>query len=308
MSRAPLILRLLVQLYPPEFRDRYGESMLSFHRQRLAEAARSGEPRQRVWRRAVVDLVATAALEWSRVVAPRRGAPVNNTATRRSAEDRMSIIGQEIAQSVRSLRRSVGFSAAAIVTLALGISSTTAIFSVVHSVLLAPLPFPEPDRVVVPESKKISSDDRWTITYADFMDWRDNQVFAQVALYQDTQMDITGSSDPVRIRAAAVTPQFFGAIGARPALGRSLGATDFPVDAPRAVVISDRLWRTQFGSRPDIAGLTVEINAVKRSIVGVLPPASYHDRKDNRSAVLTVFAFSIVVLLSTPRIANGQFL
>jgi len=272
MSRAPLILRLLVQLYPPEFRDRYGESMLSFHRQRLAEAARSGEPRRRVWRRAVVDLVATAALEWSRVVAPRRGAPVNNTATRRSAEDRMSIIGQEIAQSVRSLRRSVGFSAAAIVTLALGISSTTAIFSVVHSVLLAPLPFPEPDRVVVPESKKISSDDRWTITYADFMDWRDNQVFAQVALYQDTQMDITGSSDPVRIRAAAVTPQFFGAIGARPALGRSLGATDFPVDAPRAVVISDRLWRTQFGSRPDIAGLTVEINAVKRSIVGVLPP------------------------------------
>ena len=184
----------------------------------------------------------------------------------------MSIIGQEIAQSVRSLRRSVGFSAAAVVTLALGISSTTAIFSVVHSVLLAPLSFPEPDRVVVPESKKISADDRWSITYADFMDWRDNQVFAQVALYADTQMDLTGPSDPVRVRAAAVTPQFFGAIGARPAIGRSLGTTDFPVDAPRAVVISDRLWRTQFGSRPDIAGLTVEINAVKRTIVGVLAP------------------------------------
>ena len=184
----------------------------------------------------------------------------------------MSIVGQELVQSVRSLRRSAGFSLAAIVTLALGISSTTAIFSVVHSVLLAPLPFPEPDRVVVPESQKISTGDRWTITYADFMDWRDNHLFAQVALYQDTQMDITGSSDPVRVRTAAVTPQFFAAIGARPAIGRSLGVTDYPVDAPRAVVISDRLWRTQFGSRPDIAGLTVEINAVKRSIVGVLPP------------------------------------
>jgi predicted permease len=184
----------------------------------------------------------------------------------------MSIIGQELVQSVRSLRRSVGFSLAAIFTLALGISSTTAIFSVVHSVLLAPLPFPDPDRVVVPESQKTSTGDRWSITYADFMDWRDNQVFGQVALYQDTQMDITGPSDPVRVRTAAVTPQFFGAIGARPAIGRSLGATDYPVDAPRAVVISDRLWRTQFGSRPDIAGLTVEINAVKRSIVGVLPP------------------------------------
>ena len=272
MSRVPLVLRLLVRLYPPEFRDQYGESMLSFHRQRLADAARSGESRRRVWRRAVVDLVATAALEWTRVISARRGGSNTYKATPRSVEDRMSIIGQELVQSVRSLRRSVGFSVAAIVTLALGISSTTAIFSVVHSVLLAPLPFPEPDRVVVPESQKMGTGDRWTITYADFMDWRDNQVFAQVALYQDTQMDITGSSDPVRVRTAAVTPQFFSAIGVRPAVGRSLGAADFPVDAPRAVVISDRLWRTQFGSRPDIAGLTVEINAVKRSIVGVLPP------------------------------------
>jgi putative ABC transport system permease protein len=272
MSRVPIMLRLLVRLCPPGFRDRYGDSMLSFHRERLADAARSGESRWRVWRRSVVDLVFTAALEWTRVVALRRGVSNKYTASPRSAEDRMSIIGQELVQSVRSLRRSAGFSAAAIVTLALGISSTTAIFSVVHSVLLAPLPFPEPDRVVVPESQKMSTGERWTITYADFMDWRDNQVFAQVALYQDTQMDITGSSDPVRVRAAAVTPQFFGAIGARPAIGRSLGATDFPVDAPRAVMISDRLWRTQFGSRPDIAGLTVEINAVKRSIVGVLPP------------------------------------
>jgi predicted permease len=184
----------------------------------------------------------------------------------------MSVIAQELVQSVRSLRRSLGFTAAAVVTLALGISSTTAIFSVVHSVLLTPLPFPDADRVVVPQSRKISTNDTWTITYADFMDWRDNHVFAQVALYQDTQMDITGSSDPVRVRAVAVTPQFFGAIGVRPAMGRALEQTDFRVDAPRAVVISDRLWRTQFGSRPDIAGLTVEINAIKRTIAGVLPP------------------------------------
>jgi len=272
MSRVPLILRLLVRLYPPEFRDLYGESMLSFQRQRLAEASRLGESRWRVWRRAVVDIVVTAALEWIRALSGRRAALHTYPAPRRSLEERMSIIGQELVQSVRSLRRSVGFSLAAIVTLALGISSTTAIFSVVHTVLLAPLPFPDADRVVVPESKKVSSNDTWTITYADFMDWRDNQVFAQVALYQDTQMDINGSSDPVRVRAAAVTPQFFGAIGVRPAKGRTLGVADYPVNAPRAVMISDRLWRAQFGSRPDIVGLTVEINAIKRSIVGVLPP------------------------------------
>jgi len=233
---------MLLRLYPADFRERDGESILGFHRQRLADCKRTGESRRRV--------------------AP---APL-------SAKNRMSIIMQELVQSVRSLRRSAGFTAAAVVTLALGIGSTTAIFSVVNSVLLKPLPFPAADRVVVPQSKKISTSETWSITYGDFMDWRDNHVFAQVALYQSTQMDITGSSDPVRVETAAVTPQFFEAIGVRPSVGRSLGTADFPVDAPRAVVISDRLWRSQFGARPDIAGLTVEINAVKRSIVGVLPP------------------------------------
>jgi putative ABC transport system permease protein len=273
MTRVPLTWRMLLRLYPPDFRDRYGESMLSFHRQRLAGAARTGESRRRVWRRAVVDLVTTAALEWARVISFRRAAPNPYTSAPRSEEDRMSIIGQELVQSVRSLRRSAGFSAAAIVTLALGISSTTAIFSVVSSVLLAPLPFPDPGRIVVPESRTISTGATGSsMSYADFMDWRDNQVFAQVAIYQGTQMDITGPSDPVRVRAAAVSPQFFGALGARPIAGRTLMPNDFPVDAPRAVVISDRLWRTQFGSRADIAGLTVEINGIKRAIVGVLSP------------------------------------
>lgn len=185
----------------------------------------------------------------------------------------MSIIVQELVQSVRSLRRSVGFSAAAVMTLSLGISSTTAIFSVVNSVLLAPLPFPDADRIVVPESRTMSTGETGSsIGYADFMDWRDNGVFGQVAAYQDTQMDITGSSEPVRVQAAAVSAQFFGALGVRPAVGRALLPNDFPVDAPRAVVISDRLWRTQFGSRRDIAGLMVEINGIKRAIVGVLPP------------------------------------
>jgi predicted permease len=273
MTRVPLTFRLLVRLCPPDFRDRYGESVLSFQRQRLIEAARRGESRRRVWRRGVVDLVVTAALEWARVISRRRGIPTTFTAAPLSAEDRMSIIGQELVQSVRSLRRSAGFSLAAILTLALGISSTTAIFSVVNSVLLAPLPFPEPDRIVVPESRTISTGQTGSsMSYADFMDWRDTQVFSQVAVYQGTEMDITGSGDPVRVQAAAVSAQFFGALGVRATSGRALMPGDFPVAAPRAVVISDRLWRAQFGSRSDIAGLTVEINGIRRTIVGVLPP------------------------------------
>jgi putative ABC transport system permease protein len=272
MNRAPLLLRILVRLYPPDFHERYAESILSFHRQRLADAERTGETRARVWRRTIVDLLKSASIEWVHAASTRRSAPRTYVPASLSGRDRMSIMMQELMQSVRSLRRSAGFTVAAVVTLALGIGSTTAIFSVVNSVLLEPLPFPAADRVVVPQSRKISTNETWTITYADFMDWRDNHVFDQVALYQDTQMDITGSDAPVRVHTAAVTPQFFGAVGVRPVIGRTLGAIDYPVDAPRAVVISDRLWRSQFGSRPDIAGLTVEINSLKRSIVGVLPP------------------------------------
>ncbi len=186
----------------------------------------------------------------------------------------MSIIMQEMAQAVRSLRRSVAFSGAAVVTLALGIGSTTAIFSVVRSVLLAPLPFPAPNRIVVPESRMTTTGGGWSITYADFMDWRDQHVFSRVAVYQPTQVDLTGPAEPVRVQGAAVSPQFFDALGVTPAKGRLLQPFDYPEGSGYAVVISDRLWRAQFGARPDIVGQRVEINAVKRTIVGVFPPGA----------------------------------
>ena len=184
----------------------------------------------------------------------------------------MSILSREILHACRSLGKSTAFTWAAIVTLALGLGSTTAIFSVVQSVLLRPLPFPEPERIVVPESRKMSTGERWSVAYADFMDWRDNHTFEYVAPYQTTEMDLTGPDEAVRVQAAAVGEQFFHVTGVRPTVGRLLQPSDFEPDASRAVVISDRLWRTRFGKRNDIVGLTVELNAIKRPIVGVLPP------------------------------------
>ena len=184
----------------------------------------------------------------------------------------MTTIAQELRHAVRALARSGSFTAAALATLALGIGATTAIFSIAYSVLLRPLPFPEPDRVVVPESRNVKTGDTWSVAYADFMDWRDNGVFGQVAVYSQTSMDITGGDQPVRVSAAGVTPQFFGALGVGAAQGRLLQPADFVVGAPYLAVISDRLWRMQFGSRADIVGLEVEVNGIKRPIVGVLPP------------------------------------
>jgi putative ABC transport system permease protein len=181
-------------------------------------------------------------------------------------------MSSDLSYAVRSLSKSAKFSIAAALTLALGISSTTAIFSVVHSVLLAPLPFPHADRIVVPQSVDKSTGNRWSVAYADFMDWRDNHVFDKVAVYQPSAMDLSGSGEPVRLQVAAVSPQFFAALGTGAARGRLLQPIDYPVDAPRAIVISDRLWKSQFGSRADIIGLSLELNAIKRPIVGVLPP------------------------------------
>ena len=178
----------------------------------------------------------------------------------------------DLLHAARSLSKSTKFTVAAVATLALGISSTTAIFSVVHSVLLAPLALPHADRIVVPQSVSTTTGHTWSVAYSDFVDWRDNHVFSKVAAYEFSEMDLAGSGDPVRVQAAVVGPQFFEALGAAPAQGRALQPVDYPVDAARAVVISDRLWRSQFGSRPDIVGLPVELNAIKRPIVGVLPP------------------------------------
>jgi putative ABC transport system permease protein len=267
---APRLIRALMTLFPPDFRRRYGDAMLAFQRERFYEARRAGESRVRVWRRALGDVAITLATEWAREL---RGAEATYESSRAplGKGERMSFIGREIVQTVRSLRRSVGFSAATVGTLALGIGATTAIFSVVHSVLLATLPLADPDRVVIPESKKVTRGNTWSITYSDFVDWRDNHVFASVAAYQGLDMDLTGAGDPVRVSVAAVTPQFFDALGAAPAKGRALQPVDFAVDGPRAIVISDRFWRNQFGSRSDAVGSTIEINGLKRQIVGVLP-------------------------------------
>jgi len=270
--RVPRAWRWLIRLLPREFRARYGAAIAVFHRDRLIDARDSAERPFRVWLRGALDLVSLVVIERWRSAAARRSRRVApSPVPRMSAEDRMSIILHEAAQAVRSLRRSVAFTAAAIVTLALGIGSTTAIFSVVRSVLLAPLPFPDAGRVVEPDSRKIGTDEVWSVTYADFMDWRDQHVFSSVAVYRPQDMDLTGPSEPIRVSAAAVSPQFFAALGVRQELGRGLRASDYAPDAGYPVVISDRLWRGQFGARPDIIGHTVEINAIKQTVVGVLP-------------------------------------
>src|SRR5688500_9427663 len=149
----------------------------------------------------------------------------------------MDTLLQDLRYAVRTLRRARGFAAIAALTLALGIGGTTAIYSVVDKVVLRPLPFPDPDRLVVPRSVDMKTGDDWSITDADFADWRNAKVFEHVAVYAGGEMDLAGGAQPTRVFVTSVSPQYFGALGVEPQAGRLLQAVDFPVDATPVVVL-----------------------------------------------------------------------
>src|SRR5687768_14071301 len=134
----------------------------------------------------------------------------------------MDTLLKDLHYAVRTFLRARGFAAIAIITLALGIGGTTAIYSVVDAVMLRPFPFPEADRMVVPRSVNLKTQDDWSITWADFTDWRDQGFFQHVAIYQDIELDLASDGDPDRVRVAAVSAGFFPALGVRPLIGRLL--------------------------------------------------------------------------------------
>src|SRR5688572_7160609 len=103
----------------------------------------------------------------------------------------MDTFAQDLRYAVRTLAGARGFALTTILTLALGIGLTTAIYSVVAAVVLRPLPFPEPDRFVIPKTLDLAGDDRWSVTYADYRDWVDARVFEHVAVFQQTDADLT---------------------------------------------------------------------------------------------------------------------
>src|SRR5687767_68844 len=183
----------------------------------------------------------------------------------------MDTLLQDLRYAGRMLLRARGFAAIAIVTLALGIGGTTSIYSVVDAVMLRPLPFPDAERIVVPRTVSLKTGDEGSVAYADFLEWRDQRFFQHVAIYQQIDMDLAGGSDPDRVSVAAVTGEFFAALGVRPLLGRVLQPGDNALDAPRVIVISEGLWRSRFGGDSAVIGREVRMNSVPRVVVGVLP-------------------------------------
>ncbi|HYV06906.1 MAG TPA: ABC transporter permease [Blastocatellia bacterium] len=183
---------------------------------------------------------------------------------------------QDLRFGFRLLLTHKGFTAVAALALAIGISASTAIFSVVNAILLSPLPYKQPDRLVVPVSANPARGyDRGSITYADYLDWRNETgIFENVGLFSSQTADLAGGGEPERIDLAGITEDYFAVMGVEPLIGRTFSADEFKPNSTRTLVISYRLWQRKFGGDPSVLGQTVFLNGRPYPVVGVMPKDS----------------------------------
>jgi len=177
---------------------------------------------------------------------------------------------QDVRYALRLLRRAPGFTAVAVLTLALGIGANSAIFTVVHAVLIRPLPYPQPDRLVGILQQHTSFGPDFA-TWPDYTEWRDKSVSLEsLGGAWSRVYNLTGIDEPERLAGAAVTPTLFTTLGVAPHLGGTFNPDG--TGDPRTVVLSHRLWQRRFGRATDVIGRTISLNGVSHTIVGVMPP------------------------------------
>ncbi len=185
---------------------------------------------------------------------------------------------QDIRYGLRQLRRNPGFTAVAVLTLALGIGATTAIFSVVDTLILKPLPYPNAGRLVRIMSviaAHAASDESGIASYPDFLDWRArNHVFDGMAVFRTNDLTLTGPREPLHLRGAVISANLFSLLGVTPALGRSfLPQEDNPgaANGTDPVILSYGLWQREFGSDASVLGRIIRLGDQPFTVVGVMP-------------------------------------
>jgi len=189
---------------------------------------------------------------------------------------------QDLRFGLRTLRKSPAFTVIAVLTLALGIGANTAIFSIVNAVLLQPLPFADPDRLVVLSEQMPNTGERMSISLPSFLDWRaEARSFDGLAGYRAYAGTITGIDPPTRLNGRLVSAGFFEILGVKPILGRSIGPDEDKPNSEPVVVVSYACWQSRFGADPHIVGRKLVLDDQPRTIIGVLPPGfQFGDRTD----------------------------
>src|SRR5262245_3710939 len=186
----------------------------------------------------------------------------------RRLEDEMF---QDLRYGARMLLKNPGFTAVVVLTLALGIGANASLFSVVNSVLLSPLTYPQPEQLVT-LYRRMPNFDVASLPYPNFRDWqKENQTFSAMAIWRGFGFSLTGAGEAERVSAQFVSADFFSLLGVKPALGRNFAPGEDEVGASPVVLISANFWRRKFGLSPDAVGKSLALDDKSYTIVGVLP-------------------------------------
>ena len=186
----------------------------------------------------------------------------------------MRALIQDVRYALRQMRKNLVFTTVAVITLALAVGANTAIFSVVHVVLLQPLPFPQADRLAMIWGRNLTRGDQaFPISTGDFADWKSkNDVFEDIAASYDNEVTLTGAGEPKLVLGYAFTPNYFKILGVAPKMGRTF-TDDEARNKANVVVLSDKFWRTTLHGDPQILGKAITLDAKNYTVIGVMPPA-----------------------------------
>ena len=224
------------------------------------------------------------------------GAPGHERESNCCIEVRMTGFLHDLRYALRGLVKSPGFTAIALVTLALGIGANTAIFSIVNGVILRPLGYPAPERLMflTTQFPSLGFTEFW-VSPPEYFEFRElNRSFSAVGAFTTGEVNVMASDRPVRVRSASVDDHLLNALNVQPAQGRLFAKGEADVTGPppmpgqpapqpaRVVILSHELWQSALGGRP-MLGQTVEVNGVNREVIGIMPPGT--DVMDNRTAI-----------------------
>ncbi len=181
-------------------------------------------------------------------------------------------LSRDLRQSLRGLRRNPGYAVVAIATLALGIGANTAVFSVINVVLLSPLPYQAAHELVLPVLTN-PAENVWNgpVGFADYLRWRDQEVFRDIGLWLDWNLNVTGEARPERIKGAVVSWRYFDVFGVPPVLGRFFSPEEHERGAGKVAILSEGIWRRRFQADQDIIGTSVVLDEESYEVVGVVP-------------------------------------
>jgi len=270
VSRPPRLARwLLDRALPPDARAGVVGDLDEEFRTHVRPARGRLRASAWYWRQAIGSLPAAR-----RLARRRRAAGVTERARGWSPARSVSHLALDVRFGARLLARQPAFTAAAIVTLALGIGANTAIFSLVQAVLVRPLPYEAPDRLVHLQERDAATGHETGASWGEYLDWRRlNRTLDEVAGYNGGSVTLTGTGAPDRVTVAQVTGGFFRTLGVTAMLGRTIEEGEDGQNAAPVVVLTHGAWQRRFGGDPAALGRSLTLNGRQATVVGVLPPS-----------------------------------